>query len=544
MRTWRILALAGAAAGALLLGGCDNEAGRPACPAGKLCFERGNVVDPLTLDPQKSTTINEDHIISDMFVGLTQFDPASNPIPALATSWGTSADGLTWTFHLREAKWSDGLPLTSADFVYSLRRLMDPKTASEYAYLLYVIKNAEPVNAGKLPLTALGVDAPDARTFRVHLEHPVPYMLRLTSHTTMYPVPRQVIDKWGEQWADPRHWVSDGPYVVKSWTLGDRIHAERNPYFFDAKTLCIDEVNYYPTYDAISAERRIRKGELDTSNDIQSNRIAYLRRPGQIPAYVHVGTWLGTTFAAFNPNANPAFKDVRVRQALTMAIDRDFVTRKLMRGGQLPAYTLVPPGVANYPGAEPPHWAGWSLDKRQAEARRLLAEAGYGPRHPLKFEFKLRNTNDPMLIYPAVQADWQAIGVQASLYPEESQIAYADYSARSFEAADIAWIADYNDALSFLGLFKSTTGPQNYTDYKNPAYDALLDQADQEKDAARRGQLLAKAEHIAMEDATIAPIYFYVSKNLLNPDVTGWVDNLADWHRTRWLCFKGRKQPG
>jgi oligopeptide transport system substrate-binding protein len=539
MRPRSILALAAAWLGALALAGCDSGVGRPACPAGKLCLERGNVSDPLTLDPQKATTANNDHLLGDMFTGLVQHDAAAKPIPGIATSWDTSADGLTWTFHLRPAKWSDGAPLTADDFVYSLRRLMDPKTASEYAYLLYVLKNAEAVNAGKLPLTALGVEAPDARTLVLHLEHPVPYLLRVLTHNTTYPVPRQSIEKYGDAWTDPSHWVSDGPYVIKSWVLGDRVHAVKNPNFYDARSVCIDEINYYPTNDAISAERQVRRGELDINPDIQSNRIGFLRQPGQMPAYVHVKTWLGTTFVGFNPNANPAFKDIRVRQALAMAIDRDFITQKLMRGGQQPAYTFVPPGVANYPGSVPPHWAGWSLAKRQAEAKRLMAEAGYTPAHPLTFEFKMRNTNDPQLIYPAVQADWRAIGAEASLFPEEAQIAYADYSARNFQAADIAWIADYDDPLTFLTLMKSTTGAQNYTDYKNPAYDALLDKADQEKDADRRGQDLAQAEHIAMEDATIAPIYHYVSKDLVTPRLTGWVDNLSDWHRSRWLCFAG-----
>jgi oligopeptide transport system substrate-binding protein len=540
MRAWRSLMLAGAALGALMVSGCDSGGSRPPCPAGKLCYERGNVIDPLTLDPLKATTINEDHLLGDMFTGLVQYDPMGEPAPGMATSWETSADGLTWTFHLRDAKWSDGAPLTSDDFVYSLRRLMDPKFASEYAYILYMVTNAEAVNGGKLPLTALGVDAPDAHTLRIHLTHPVPYLLRVATHETMYPVPRHMVEKYGDQWTDPKHWVSNGPYIIKSWVLGDHIHAVRNPYFYDAKSVCIDEVNYRPGSDAIAVERAVRRGEIDSANDIQSNRIAYLRQPDQIPAYVHVKTWLGTTFLGFNP-AFPAFKDVRVRQALAMAIDRDFIANKLMRGGQLPAYTLVPPGVANYPGSQPPHWAGWSLERRQAEARRLMAAAGYTPQHPLKFEFKMRNTNDPQLIYPAVQADWRAIGAEASLYPEESQIAYSDYSARNFQAADIAWIADYNDPMTFLYLMKSTTGPQNYSDYKNPAYDALLDKADHEVDVVTRGQDLARAEHMAMEDATIAPIFFYVSKNLVSPKITGWVDNLSDWHRTRYLCFAGHK---
>jgi oligopeptide transport system substrate-binding protein len=527
----------------LAVAGCDSGGNRPPCPAGKLCYERGNVIDPLTLDPLKTTTINEQHISNDLFTGLVQLDPKGDPVPGIATSWETSPDGLTWTFHLRDSKWSDGVPLTSEDFLFSLRRLMSPKLASEYAYLLYFIVNAEAVNGGKMPLTALGVEAPDPHTLRIHLTHPVPYLLRVATHSTMDPVPMHMVVKYGDQWTDPSRWVSNGAYVITSWTLGDRIHAVKNPNFYAAGSVCIDEVNYRPGSDAIAVERSVRRGEVDSANDIQSNRIAFLRRPDQIPGYVHVGTWLGTTFIGFNP-AVPAFKDIRVRQALTMAIDRDFITQKLMRGGQQPAYSFVPPGVASYPGSVQPYWAGWSLERRQTEARRLMALAGYTPQHPLKFEFKMRNTNDPQLIYPAVQADWHAVGADVSLYPEESQIAYSDYSARNFQAADIAWIADYNDPLTFLTLMQSNTGPQNYTDYKNPAYDALLEKANHEVDLKARGLELAQAEHIAMTDATIAPIYYYVSKNLVSPKITGWVDNLSDWHLTRYLCFAGHKQPG
>jgi oligopeptide transport system substrate-binding protein len=359
----------------------------------------------------------------------------------------------------------------------------------------------------------------------------------------MYPAPKHVVEKWGDKWTEPEHWVSNGAYKLAVWNLGDHLRVEKNPDFYDAASVCIDRVDYYPTIDSISAERRVRRGELDFNADIQSNRIAFLQRPDQMPRYVKINTWLGTDYVAFNPIAQPAFRDVRVRQALTMAIDRDFIARKLMRGGQVPANTFVPPGTANYPGGAQPHWASWSLEKRQAEARRLLAAAGYGPGHPLKFELKQRNTADPMLIYPAVQADWRTVGVEASLTPEESQIAYADYQSRNFDAADAAWIADYNDPMTFLYLMRSNAGSYNYSDYRNPAYDALLDKADHETDLVRRGQLLEQAEHMALEDATIAPIYHYVSKNLVSPKLTGWIPNIADWHRTRYLCFAGHKQP-
>jgi oligopeptide transport system substrate-binding protein len=529
--------------GALALAACDSGGGRPACPAGQLCLESGNEADPESLDPPHENSIQGDHPLGDMFIGLTQYDQVSNPIPGIATSWETSPDGLTWTFHLRHSKWSDGADLTADDFVYSMRREMDPKTASEYASLLYVVKNGEAVNAGKAPLTALGVEAPDPYTLRIHLEHPAAYFLFLTTHSVTYPVPKHVVEKWGDHWTEPQHWVSNGPYKLVAWNLGDHIRVVKNPMFYEAGSVCIDRVDYYPTIDSISAERRVRRGELDLNVDIQSNRIAFLRRPDQIPQYVKTNTWLGTAYVAFNGKEEPAFRDVRVRQALTMAIDRDFITRKLMRGGQQPAYTFVPPGVANYPGGAQPHWASWSLDERQAEARRLLAAAGYGPGHPLKFELKQRNTADPMLIYPAIQADWRSIGVEATLAPEESQIAYADYQSRNFQAADAAWIGDYNDPMAFLYLMKSNGGAQNYSDYNNPAYDALLDKADHEIDIVQRGRDLEQAEHLAMEDATIAPIFHYVSKNLVSPKITGWIPNLADWHRTRYLCFVGRKQP-
>lgn len=527
------------AAVAIAAAACAPKApSRPSCPPGKVCLTIGNGSEPATLDPHKATGTWEDRIISDVMVGLIQDDAAGEPIPGMAERWETTPDGLTWTFHLRDAKWSDGVPVTADDFVFSLRRILDPQTASEYASLLYFIKGAQPVNEGKAALESLGVRAVGPRTLEIALEHPAPYLLEVAKHQTMYPVPRHVVEKWGEAWVRPGHFVGNGPYNLVSWRLGDHIKIVKNPLFFDAATVCVDEVYIYPTNDAISAERRVRRGELDINTDIQSNRIAFLKE--EIPQYVRVYTYLGVTYLAFNTN-EPAFKDKRVRQALSMAIDRDFIARKLLRGGQVPAYTFTPPGVANYTAATPPEWASWPLDKRQAEARRLLAQAGYGPDRPLKFEVKQRNTPDPMLYTPAVQADWKAIGVEAQLMQQETQIAYADYRARAFQVADAAWVADYNDAMSFLYLNHSSTGPQNYGDYKNPVYDALLGKADNEPDAAKRAGYLSQAESVMLGDAPIAPIYFYVNKNLVSPRVTGWVDNIIDHHRTRYLCVKDAK---
>ena len=519
-----------------LLAGCD-ERSTTACPAGKLCLQVGNEAEPISVDPPKNNSIQGDNVVSDMFVGLVTDDAAGRPIPGAALSWTASPDGLTWTFKLRPAQWSDGVPLTADDFVFALRRLEDPKTTIEYSYLGYVLKNAERVNTGKAPLEALGVRAIDPSTVELRLEHPAPYLPELLKHHIFYPVPAHVVRKWGDAWIQPAHIVTNGPYTLAAWKLGDHIRLVKNPRFYDAANVCLDEVYYYPTADSISAERRVRRGELDLSVDIQSNRIAYLRRPDQIPAYVKTYTWLGTDYLAFNTHL-PKLKDRRVRQALTMAIDRDFIVGKLLRAGMEPAYAFTPPGVANYPGGAKPYWADWPLARRQAEARRLLADAGYGPAKPLKLEIKHRNTSDPTLFMPAIQADWRSIGVEASLSPNEGQIAYQAYRTRDFEVADASWIADYDDALTFLALMQSTTGAQNYGDYNNPAYDALLLKADNEPDVGRRAGYLKQAEQMMLEDASVAPVYFYISKNLVNPNITGWVPNVPDHHRKRWLCFR------
>ncbi len=521
---------------------CGGQSGpaRAQCPAGKVCLHLGNGSEPTTLDPHKSSGTWEDRIISDALMGLTQDDAAGRPIPGMAERWETSADGLTWRFYLRDAKWSDGAPVTADDFVFAIRRILDPKTASQYSSLLYMIEGAQAATEGKGSLESVGVRAVSPSVLEFRLNHPAPYLPEVAKHYSMYPVPRHVVEKWGDAWTRPEHFVGNGPFTVREWRLGDYVRSVKSPTFYEADKVCADEVYYYPTNDAISAERRVRRGELDSNADIQSNRIAFLRK--EIPEYVRTHTYLGVSYVAFNSNV-PEFKDPRVRQALSMSIDREFIAEKLLRGGQMPAYTFVPPGVANYQGAKPPEWASWPFAKRQAEARRLLAEAGFGPGRPLKVEIKHRNTPDPMLVMPAIQADWKSIGVDARLAQNETQIAYASYRARDFQVADAAWIADYNDPMSFLYLMQSATGQQNYGDYKNSDYDALLAKADKEPDAAKRGQYLADAEHLMLEDTAVAPTYFYVTKNLVNPKVTGFVDNVIDHHRTRYLCVAGNKPP-
>jgi oligopeptide transport system substrate-binding protein len=527
-------------AAALALSGCQQKAQRPACPADQVCLEYGNGTEPETLDPQKSSLLDESVIINDLMHGLTTEAPDGSVAPALAQSWTTSPDGLVWTFKLRPARWSDGVPVTADDFVYAYRRVLEPETAAIYAYLVAsMFKNGQAVNAGKAPPEALGVRALGPRTLEITLEHPAPYLPELLKHLSFFPVPKHVVEKYGDQWVQPGHYVSTGPYQLVAWRLGDYIQVRKNPRFWDAASVCVDRINYYPTADVVAAERRVARGELDINTSFQSNRITRLRKT--MPGYVRTHVTLATSYMVFNASGASKFRDIRVRRALSEAVDREFIANKLLRAGQVPAYSFVPPAIANYVKGPRLKWAGRSLAERQADARRLLAEAGYGPDNPLKLEIKTSNATESQLMAQSIQADWRAVGVEAALVQNEFQVAMAAYRTRDFDVAPIAWIADYNDPLTFLELVKSDTGAQNYGDYKNPAYDALLAQAAAEPDRVARAHILARAEQIMLDDEALAPLLFGVNRNLVSPRVTGWVDNAANQHRARWLCVTDRK---
>jgi oligopeptide transport system substrate-binding protein len=514
------------------LGACKRESHRAVCPPGSLCLLYGNGAEPATLDPARIDGVWENVIVGQLIVGLTQFGPDGNVIPGLAKSWETSPDGLTWTFHLRDANWSDGVPVTADDFVFGMRRVVDPKTASYSAFLDFPIKNAVEVNAGKAPLSALGVEAPDARTVVIHLEHPWLLLPQYAAIRSMWPEPRHAVEKWGDGWTQPGRYVGDGPYSLVAWRLGDQVLIRRNPRFWDPRKICFNEVSFYATPDAISTERRVRDGELDLSTTVQSNRLAYLRRTG-MGNYLHVAPLGAVTYLTFNLH-DPALRDVRVRQALSMAIDRDFIAHKLLRGGQTPAYSFVPPGLPIYGGGARTFWADWSFDRRQTEAKRLLAAAGYGPDHPLHLVIKHRNSADPLLFMPAIQSDWKQVGVLAELQQNDVQVAYQEYEIHDFQVGDAGWQS--SDAIDMLDLSRSNIGGQNYGFYNNPAYDAELDAAVHSLDPAATALHARRAEQILLDDAPVAPIYFPASHNLVNPDVAGWIDNRIDTHGAHWLC--------
>lgn len=499
-------------------------------------LHRGNMAEPFSLDPHKASGTWENNIIGDMFIGLFTENAEAEPIPGMAESWTTSEDGLTWTFELREAYWSDGEPVTAFDFQYAFRRIMDPATLANYASLLYPIKNAEAVNLRGLPPEELGVTAIDADTLVIELEFPAPYLPGLLTHYTTFPVPMHVVEEHGDAWIQPANIETNGPYKLEQWRAGNFVHVSRNEQFYDNENVYIDEVFYYPTVDVQAAERRVRNGELHLITDFAGQNLEFLRE--QVPDYVRVHPFLGTRYLSFNTTVEP-LNDVRVRNALSMAIDTAFIAEEILRDGSLPACAFVPPGVNDYPGTAETPWCDMPIEERRAEARRLLEEAGFGPDNPLELNYTFRATGDNPRIAPVLQRDWAEIAdwVRIEIGQVETQIHYSNLRAGDYEIGDGAWIGDYNDAYNFLFLAETDSVPMNYSRWSNPQYDALVEQANRTLDPAERAALLSEAEQLMLAESAYGPVTFYVNKALVNPAVTGWEDNIVHIHRTRYLCF-------
>ncbi|KAA5804527.1 peptide ABC transporter substrate-binding protein [Alkalicaulis satelles] len=533
--TRRLMLMAAAGAAALTLAACGDRNGDD---SGAVVLHRGNGAEPLSLDPHRAQGVWENNIIGDMFIGLFTEAPDGSPVPGMAESWEMSEDGLSWTFTLIEASWSDGEPVTADDFVFAFRRILNPLTLSEYSKVLYPIRNARPVNLDpeNNPPETLGVTAIDERTLRIDLEFPAPYLPGLLTHYTTFPLPAHVVERHGDAWIQPQNIVTNGPYKLVRWRANDFIHLRRNELFWDNENVCIDEVFFYPTVDNPAAERRVRNGELDINADFAGQNLSFLRQ--QIPDYVRLHPYMGLTYFSFNTELAP-FDDARVRNALSMAINREFIVNEIRRSGEDPAYSFVPPTIDNYPGTARISWADQSMDERRERARELLEEAGFGPDNPLRFTFAHRTSGDNPRVAPVVQRDWAEIApwVRVELLGGEAQIHYANLRAGDFQVGDGGWIADYNDVYNFLFLGESASIPMNYSRFQNEEFDRLVSEANQQLDGEERGRIMAEAEQVLLDEQPIMPIHYLVNRALVSPRVTGWVDNANHVHRTRYLCF-------
>lgn len=502
-------------------------------------IHRGNASEPDTLDPHLASGTWENNIIGDLFLGLTTDDINARPIPGVAESWTTSADGLTWTFKFRKGLvWSDGVPIKASDAAFGIRRVLDPKTAAKYASILYVVANAEEVNKGEKPIAELGLRAIDGLTLEIKLNQPAPFLPGLLTHYTSFPLPEHVISKHADDWTKPGIMVSSGPYTLAEWQPHDQIKLVKNPKFYDAANVAIDEVYFYPIEDERSALTRFRSGEIDgnfTNRGFPVDQIAWLKE--NMPGQAHIHPYLANEYVVMNMRRKP-YDDPRIRRAIALAINREIYTEKVYRDGRVPAYAFVPPGIDNYTSGPSVDFVNWPMEKRKEEAKRLLAEAGYGPNNPLTFDYKHMTGFDPRRAAAAITAMWRDVGITAKPLPNEPKVHYNTIQEFDFDVAMAAWVGDYNDPQTFLYLLEGSAGPFNYGGYDNPVYNDLMSKAKQTLDLKQRAQIMAQAEQVALNDTAIAPLDFPAAKLLVGNHVKGYSDNIVIIHRTRWMRIK------
>jgi oligopeptide transport system substrate-binding protein len=507
----------------------------PLAKASERIVRRSTTGEPQSLDPQIWTYGQDGNIAQDLFQGLTTLDPQANTVAGQAEFWQISADGREYRFTLRSGlRWSDGTPITSQDFLWSFRRLFDPTTAAPAVSLLYVIRNGRRVNTGELPIEALGVRAPDTRTFIIELEHPAPYLLDLLVHRA-FPVPRHVLAQHGREWTRPEHIVSNGPFLLDEWQPGRHVRLRKNPRFHDAASVALDAIYHVPVEDPARGVVRYRAGELDVLVTLPSEQLARLRR--DFGSQVRLRQQIGLEYLAFNTRRG-ATADARVRRALSMAIDRDLIVQRITQAGEPAAYCLVPLGVLHYPERGCADFERWTMSDRIARAKALLRAAGFGAGNTLTLRFRVNNSDTQRRIALAVSSMWQAVGVRTQLIGADLKSHQQALQQGDFDVARGVWYAEDRDAMSFLRLLDSRSPSLNISGFDSPEFQSLLDQADATADLAERAIFMRKAESLAMREQAIAPVHVYVSRRLISPRVSGWEDNVRGLHLNRYLSVQ------
>ena len=484
-----------------------------------------------SLDPQLISSVEDADVARGIFEGLYNSDSNGNLVPAGALAFETSADLKTYTFHLRpEAKWSNGDPVTAADYVYGWQRLVDPTLASEYAYYLELaqVVNAADITAGKKPVTELGIKAIDDHTLQVTLDNPLPYFPKMLTNTSTFPAPKATIEKFGAEWTKPANIVTNGAYRLKEVVNGEKYVEVKDPGYWDAKNVIMSPITALVINDEDAALTRYQAGELDRT-DVPAGQYPHLKE--QFPNEA-----ISTPYACVydyeinvaDGKGSAALKDVRVRKALSYAVDRDVIVNNVLQGGQVPAYSWTHWATNGFvmPDIDYSHW---TQAERNTKAKALLAEAGYGPDHPLQITLNYNTSDAHKKIAVAVQQMWkQTLGVEMTPNNYEWKVHTDKLIAGDFEMARYAWCADYNEASSFLDVYASYS-TNNDGKYSNPDYDKLLKAA---KTMADPNPNYTKAEVIMAADMPIIPIYDYAKVDMIKPDLKGLPqhDVMQQWY--------------
>ncbi len=530
----RLLAVCVALALGAGLAGCG---GRQDDATRSQILQKGNGAEPETLDPHLMSGHPEFYIAWALFEGLTTPDPVTlEPRPGMAESWEVSPDGLLYRFHLRsDAKWSTGEPLTARDFLFSWKRALSPALGSSYANLLYCIANAEAYNSGTLEdFSQVGISAPEERVFEVRLGRPTPQFLAMLCLPVFLPVHEASIAEHGPvdqrevAWTRPGHLVTNGPFQLTDWRPNDVLRVRRNPYYWDTARVRLEGIDFRPIQSLQTEERAFRTGRLHLTYNVSPGKIAVYQR--KHPELLYITPFYGTYFYRFN-TTRPPLNDPRVRRALALALDRRDLVENVARGGQLPADSLVPPGVGYEPTAR--------LACDPEEARRLLAEAGYPNGQGFPALSLLYNTDEAhRALAQAAQHLWKSnLGIEITLQNQDWKVYLNTVKQLDYDIARGSWIADYADPANLLETFQTGNG-NNRAGYSNAEYDALLTQAQNEPDPGKRMGILQKAEALLLTEPPFAPVYHYTNIYLKVPELKGFTPNILGMIPYKSLYFE------
>jgi len=497
---------------------------------------RNNGSEPSSLDPHKVESDVENNIISDLFEGLVSVSPTGEIEPRLAEKW-ENKDNTVWTFHLRPGvTWSDGTAITAQDIVWSWQRLVSPLTASPYASYpgnMHIINGAEIAQGKKAPET-LGVKAVDDATLEVTLTQPNAAFMAMLAHPSLVPLDKVLISRYGDKWTKPEHMVTSGPYKLSQWVVNERFVAERNPRYWDNAHTVINKVTYLPISSETADVNRYKAGEIDIVYTVPINQFAQLKKT--MGDQLDVSPQLATYYYEFN-TTRPPFNDPRVRRALNMALDKDIIAEKVLGQGQRPAWLISQPDIGGV-NLHNPEYASWPREKRIAEAKKLLSEAGYNETHPLVFNLLYNTSESHQRIAIAASSMWKKnLGVEAKLQNQEWKTMLDAMHTHNFDAVRYAWIADYDDAATFLNNFR-TGDSENTSQYSNPAYDEALRNAAKASDTTARGKFYQQAEDLLGQDVPAIPVYHYVRTHLVKPWVGGFTPDKLGYYYTKDMYIK------
>lgn len=518
---------------ALLLAAWIPSAAVGADTDARSILRRSTANELRSLDPQAVIGNSGGALMYELFEGLVTVDQSGKPVPGVAASWTRSDDGLTYEFKLRKGlHWSDGAPLTAEDFVYSWQRIVDPKNALRGAGTLFPVKNAVAITRGQKSAEALGVKAKDALTLEVTLQDPAPYFIDILAGFPAAPVPRHVIQKHGASWTKPGNFVGNGAYILDKWVPNTYYKLVRNPEFREAKQVRIDEVFYYPIPDRSTGEKRFRAGELDVVLNVSPNRLAWLQE--HMPDELRRTSSLGIRYLIINTKRAP-FTDVRVRKALSIALDREIIATRILKDGSEAAYGIVPSTMPAY-GKNSALFQNQPYAQRLEEAKKLLAAAGFSARKPLRFTLDYQNVEDGRRVAVALQSMWRSIGADVQLTTTGFESKDSSMRNGDFDVSWFSFYAPYSDATAFLYLLEANNS-RNYSQYSNPEFDEMLRNANRMQDQVARGAYLKQAEQLALSAYPVIPLFVPGRTYLVSKRVEGW-ENHMDTHLARHLSLR------